>query len=86
MTQPNTPVEVFAGDAWEAALVKSLLENAEIQTFLKDEIRGTMVPWHVSPGGMDAVKVVVSSRDYEKAIQVVRDFESNRSGTPDPHP
>ena len=85
MTQPNTPVEVFAGDAWEAALVKSLLENAEIETFLKDEIRGTMTPWHISPGGMDAVKVVVSSQDYEKAKQVVQAFETNRSGNPDPH-
>jgi hypothetical protein len=78
MKAQNTPVEVFAGDAWEAALVKSLLENAEIETFLKDEIRGTMTPWHISPGGMDAVKVVVASQDYEKAMQVVIDFESNR--------
>jgi hypothetical protein len=85
MTTSNTPVEVFAGDAWEAALVKSLLENAEIETFLKDEIRGTMTPWHVSAGAMDAVKVVVSSQDYEKAKQVVQDFETNRSNTPDPH-
>ena len=54
-------VEVFAGSAWEAALVKSLLENAEIEAFLKDEIRGTTMPWHVSPGGINAVKVVVSS-------------------------
>ena len=78
MTELETPVEVFAGTAWEAALVKSLLENAEIETFLKDEIRGTMVPWHISPGGTDAVKVVVASQDYEKAKLVVRDFETNR--------
>jgi hypothetical protein len=85
MTLPETPVDVFAGTTWEAALVKSLLENAEVEVFLKDEIRGTMVPWHVSPGGIDAVKVVVSSRDYEKAMQVVRDFITNRSHTTDPH-
>jgi len=74
----NNPVEVFAGTSWEAALVKSLLENAEIEAFLKDEIRGTMTPWHVSPGGNNPVKVVVARRDLEKAIQVVRDFENNR--------
>jgi hypothetical protein len=74
----NTPVEVFAGTAWEAAVVKSLLENAEIEVFLKDEIRGTMVPWHISPGGTDAVTVVVSSADYENARQVVDEYRANR--------
>jgi len=80
MTQSKgpAPVEVFAGTAWEAALVKSLLENAEIQVFLKDEIRGTMVPWHISPGGTDSVKIVVSSNDVEKAKLVVNDFIANQ--------
>jgi hypothetical protein len=79
MTQSkvSVPVEVFAGTAWEAALVKSLLENAEIEVFLKDEIRGTMAPWHVSPGGTDSVKVVVSSHDFLKAKEVVDDFRAN---------
>jgi hypothetical protein len=78
MTEQSTPVEVFAGTAWEAALVKSLLENAEIYAILKDEIRGTWAPWNVSAGGNAAVKVVVSSNDYEKAKLVVDDFENNR--------
>jgi hypothetical protein len=73
------PVEVFAGTQWEAALVKSLLENAEIEVFLKDEIRGTTMPWQVTPGGINAVKVVVSSNDIEIAKQIVSDFESNRN-------
>jgi len=72
------PVEVFAGTSWEAALVKSLLENAEIEVFLKDEIRGTMAPWHVSPGGTNPVKVMVSSHDFANAKEVVDAFESNR--------
>ncbi len=78
MNDSATPVEVFAGTAWEAALVKSLLENAEIETFLKDEIRGTLIPWHVSPGGANPVKVVVSSEHVERALQVVHEFEVNR--------
>lgn len=73
------PVEVFAGTQWEAALVKSLLENAEIKAFLKDEIRGTTMPWQVAPGGINAVKVVVSSNDLELAKQIVADFETNRN-------
>jgi hypothetical protein len=78
LSNNSVPVEVFAGTAWEAALVKSLLDNAEIQAFLKDEIRGTMTPWHISPGGTDAVKIVVSSQDVDRAKQVVNDFISNQ--------
>jgi hypothetical protein len=72
------PVEVFAGTAVQATIVKSLLENAEIAAFLKDEFSGTLYPWHTSPGGAGAVKVYVSSADHEKARMVVKDYESNQ--------
>jgi hypothetical protein len=72
------PVEVFAGTAVQATIVKSLLENAEIAAFLKDEFSGTLYPWHTSPGGVGAVKVYVSSADHEKARMVVEDYESNQ--------
>jgi hypothetical protein len=70
--------QVFAGSATEAAMVKSLLENAEIQAFLKDEIFGTLEPWVTGPGGAGAVKVIVSSADAEKAKIVVDEYEKNK--------
>jgi hypothetical protein len=71
-------VEVFAGTAWEAALVKSLMDNAEIPAFMKDEIRGTTMPWQVEAGGFFAVKVMVLSDDLQMAQEVVADFNANR--------
>jgi hypothetical protein len=71
------PVEVFAGTAVQANLVKSLLENAEIEAYLKDEFTGVLTPWHNSPGGVGSVRVFVSSVDIEKARIVVDEFESN---------
>jgi hypothetical protein len=71
------PVEIFAGTAVQATLVKSLLENAEIEAYLKDEFTGTLYPWHTTPGGVGAVKVFVSSIDYEKARIVVDEYERN---------
>ena len=71
------PVEVFAGTAVQATLVKSLLENAEIEAYLKDEFTGVLYPWHTSPGGVGAVKVFVSSVDQEKATMVVEAYENN---------
>jgi len=71
------PVEVFAGTAVQATMVKSLLENAEIKAYLKDEFTGVLYPWHTSPGGVGAVKVLVSSVDLEKAMMVVEEYENN---------
>ena len=69
------PVEVYAGTAVQASMVKSLLENAEIEAYLKDEFTGVLYPWHTSPGGVGAVKVIVSSVDQEKARMVVDEYE-----------
>lgn len=69
------PVEVFDGNDWKASMVKSLLNNAEIEAFLKDGKMGVLAPWDVSAGGAGSVKIFVSNVDYEKAKQVVDEFE-----------
>lgn len=73
-TNDVKPVEIFRGSTWEAGMLKSLLENAEVETFLYDEVIGLIVPFQTSPGGVGPVKVMVSSADIEKAMQVVYDF------------
>lgn len=79
MKTDNTiePVKVFAGKAMQANMVKSLLENAEIEAYMNDEFVGTLNPWYVAPGGAGAVKVYVSSLDYSKAKIVVDEYEKN---------
>ncbi len=77
MNKEDEPVKIFSGTAWQAGLVKSLLENAEIEAFLKDEIMGTLNPWWTAPGGAGSVKVFVSFRDLEKAKLIVAEFEKN---------
>lgn len=79
----NDPLVVFKGTAMQAAMVKSLLENAEIEAFMNDEFIGTLNPWHATPGGVGSVKVVVSYLDYEKAKAVVDEYENNLKGSGD---
>jgi len=71
------PVVVFAGTIMQAEMLKSLLEDTEIEAFLKDENMGTIAPWYASSGGIASVKVVVSKDNYEKAMLVVAEFEKN---------
>ena len=73
----NDLVEIFDGTAWQAEMVKSLLANAEVEAFLKDEIMGTLNPWYTAPGGAGSVKVFVSSLDYDRAKLVVTEYEEN---------
>jgi hypothetical protein len=73
--QEINAVEVFDGNQWEASLVKSLLNNAEVESFLKDERMGVLAPWNVAGGGAGSVKIFVSSLDYEKAREVIDQYE-----------
>ena len=69
------PVEIFDGYDWEASLVKSLLDNAEIESFSKDEKMGVLAPWNVSGGGAGSVKIFVSSADLARANEVLDQYE-----------
>jgi len=73
----SIPVEIFAGTAWQAGMVKSLLENAAVNSFLKDELIGTLNPWYAAPGGAGAVKVFVSGLDYDQALPIVDEYQRN---------
>lgn len=73
----NNPIIIFAGNYMEAGMVKSLLENADINAYLQDEMMGTLSPWYVAPGGAGSVKVLVSDLDSEKARIIVDEYEEN---------
>ncbi len=77
MTKEKPPVEVFAGTSWQVALVQSLLKDAEIGSFTKDTVMGTMLPWFVEGGGAGAIKVFVSQENEDEAIAVVKEYLKN---------
>ncbi len=69
-------VEVFDGTQWQATMVKSLLENADIESFLKDSQMGMLAPWNVDAGGAGPVKIFVSSLDVDRAKEVIAQYEA----------
>ena len=71
-----TPVEVFDGTQWQAMLVKSLLDNAEIESFVKDSRMGILEPWVVDAGGAGPVKIFVSNLDADKAREVIAQYQA----------
>ena len=71
------PVKVFRGTYLQCEMVRSLLENAGIESYLKDELLGTIAPWWAEPGGAGVVKVFVSEEDEARAKLVVEQYEKN---------
>lgn len=73
-----TLMEVFAGELWKATMIKNVLEDNNIQAFLENSLMGVLEPWVVTPGGYQPVKVVVSNIDYDKAMQLIGEFNQSK--------
>jgi|WetSurMetagenome_2_1015567.scaffolds.fasta_scaffold196022_2 hypothetical protein len=74
----NQPIliEVFEGTWWEAGLVKSLLEDAQIEVYENNLIRGASAFTHITPG-YGGVKLLISSENFAEAEKLIREYESN---------
>jgi hypothetical protein len=68
-------VEIFEGDSFQAQMVKNLLENEGIESFLKNEI---IARSPVFRGG-SGVKVMISQLDYENAKLIVEKYKKSHS-------
>ena len=69
-----TPYEVFEGSAWEAGLLKSILEDNEIETIIQ---QATALPINIWPTEAATVKVFVALKDFEQAKAIVDEFYTN---------
>jgi hypothetical protein len=74
MSRPDDLIVIFSSNIFEAELAKNELENNGIAAFLKDELLGTIAPWHSAPGGAGAVSITVARRDSEKARNIIQQF------------
>lgn len=76
MSEQNNikPVQVFEGEYWQASTIQQVLEDNNIETFLENEYMASIAPWRIEPGGYNAVKVIISSNDYQSAIKLIDEF------------
>jgi len=69
-----SPYEVFEGTAWEAGLLKSILDDNEIESILRN---ASFAPWNLFPVRSGSVKVFVAAKDAEYARLLVEEFYKN---------
>lgn len=68
------PYEVFEGSAWEAGLLKSILEDNDIETIIQ---QATALPMNIWPSETATLKVYVAQKDFDQAKAIVDEFYSN---------
>src|SRR5512146_1252394 len=74
MATGDDPVVVFSGTAWQAGQLQGLLEDAGVESFLRDEVTGRIDAPALAAAAKGAVKLVVAREHATRAEQVLRDF------------
>jgi len=64
-------IEIFSGTLWEAEMVKSLLEAAQINSFVKNHSTNS---YAYESGFVDGVKVMILNSDFDEARTIVEDY------------
>ena len=67
-------VTVFSGTLWEAEMVKSLLLDAGIESFIKN---ATVTSYAYDPILSSGVMVVISENDLVAANEIVENYYQN---------
>jgi hypothetical protein len=68
------PHEVFEGSAWEAGLLKSILEDNDIEAIIQ---QSSSLPWNIMPTKAADMKVYVALENLEQAKDIVTEFYTN---------
>lgn len=70
-------IVVFKGNPVDSEIVNEILNDNGIVATLKNQLMGTIAPWHVSPGGFEPVEVQILEKDKEKALSLIEEFNKS---------
>lgn len=71
----NVPVEVFTGTTWEANLVKSILEDQGIITFVQNEAMSVIQPFNTLQGGFGSTTLLVPETSRTAAEAIIEEIK-----------
>jgi hypothetical protein len=72
---PDTVIELYSGALWEAEIIKTLLLDNEIDSFIKNSILSTYAYDPLFSGG---VKVMIKKLDIDRASIIVYEYLKNK--------
>lgn len=67
-------IEVYSGTLWEAEMIRSLLNDAQISNFMKNHLLQSNL---YDPITSEGAKVIVLKKDSEEALCIVNSYRNN---------
>lgn len=79
MTNQNTSfqVEVFSGEFWQASLMRQLLSEHDIYSFVSNELLSSIDPVIISTTVVSHVTLKVSQADSERALELIEEYNNS---------
>jgi len=71
-------IVVFKGNPFDSEIIKEILNDNGIMANLKNQLMGTIAPWHVSPGGFEPVEIEILVKDKERTLKLIDEFYKNK--------
>ena len=79
MTNKDEIVEIFAGEFYQASIIKDILEDNNIEVFIENELMGNIAPWYVASGGIGPVKLKILNSDYALSKELIEAFTNGNN-------
>jgi hypothetical protein len=73
-TNEESIIEISSGTLWESEMIKSLLEDSQIESFLKNSVLNT---YAYDSLYSQEVKVMISGSDFKRAKEIVDQYYRN---------
>ncbi|BAX81388.1 putative signal transducing protein [Labilibaculum antarcticum] len=70
----NDLIVIYSGNPIDSEIIKDILTDNGIAVNVKNELMGTIAPWHVSAGGINPIELQIFARDKEEALRLINDF------------
>lgn len=74
----NMFLPVFRGEMWQATMLQNVLEANDIFVQVKNGLMSSIEPWAVTAGGFGAAEVLVPKDDYDMALKILEEFNTDQ--------
>ncbi|MDM8161770.1 DUF2007 domain-containing protein [Labilibaculum sp. K2S] len=71
-------IVIYSGSPIDSEIIKDILTENGIAVNIKNELMGTIAPWHVSAGGINPVEIVIFAKDKEQALRLIKEFNKGQ--------
>jgi hypothetical protein len=78
MDNKSEIIEIFAGEYYQASMIKDLLEANGIEAFIENELMGNIAAWHLTSGGVAPVKIKIFKSDLALSKELIGAFNKDK--------